>query len=463
MIKRALNKVFRFGYDATCDHGRRRSPRIDLKSEDRTLRESDRRKLVSTTRDLRRNMSIPAWAIRKHLDFVSTFSFQCRSGDTGLDREIESFMSWWSRPQNCDVAGRHSLSRMIRLAEEARTVDGDVGLLKLSDGRLQAIEGDRIRTPSRNTPANFDKSAYVHGVKTSPAGKALAYCICERCKQTGDFRYKTVIPARHILMHGFYSRFDQVRGISPLASAINTFADLYEAQEFALAKAKLSQYFGIKFIRDADEAPALVEGEGEFQEKPPYEFKFGKGPQLLDLDPGDDAQFLESQTPSTEFQSFSEQMIASAIKALDIPTTFYDSRRSSYSASRQELLLYEQSAQIKRNDVRDLLNHLTHWRLSLSLEDGMLALPAGMPLSDLKWEWIANGLPWIDPLKEAKADIAMVEAGLRSRQEIAKSRGRDWQTIADELATEKAYMQKKGLCAQTTESADRNSGEKDDH
>jgi capsid protein len=120
-----------------------------MRREDEELPAADRKRLVSGTRNIQRNFALAGWMIRKHLDYVSTFSFQSRTGIEELDNLIEALFAWWMRPTNCDVAGRHSLSRMIRLAEARRTADGDVFLLKLSHGRLQAIEGDRVCTPTR--------------------------------------------------------------------------------------------------------------------------------------------------------------------------------------------------------------------------------------------------------------------------------------------------------------------------
>lgn len=66
--------------------------------------------------------------------------------------------------------------------------------------------------------------------------------------------------------------------------------------------------------------------------------------------------------------------------------------------------------------MQALLDHLTAWRISLWIQDG--ALP-GVSMSDLRWDWIPAGMPWIDPLKEINADIAAISAGLSSRTQKA--------------------------------------------
>lgn len=430
---------FRLGYDAIEDDKRRKPPRVRLLSEDKQLTPAQRTKLVATTRDLQRNFVIAAWMVRKHLDYVSTFSFQSRNGDEKLDKRIEELVAWWSRPQNFDLAQRHSLSRAIRLAEARRTIDGDFLFQKIKTGHVQAIEGDRIRTPAGQFSNPFDPLRIIHGVKVNRVGRALAYAVCNRHKQGAGFTFDRWIPARHVLHHGYFDRFDQVRGISPLAPAINTLQDTYENFDYALAKAKVSQLFALAFYRESDEAAGEISGapaEGQTEDKAGYEVDFDKGPIELDLDPGDRAEFLESKQPSAEFKDFTDAMIGVALKALDIPYSFYNESFSNYSGSRQALLLYDQSADIKRQDNRHLLNALIAWRLKLWILDGTLELPAAMALTDLRWEWIHKGIPWIQPLQEIKADTLAVDGALNSRQRIAKSHGDDFWEIADELEAE---------------------------
>jgi hypothetical protein len=62
-------------------------------------------------------------------------------------------------------------------------------------------------------------------------------------------------------------------------------------------------------------------------------------------------------------------MIQTALKGLDIPYSFFDEAHTNYSGARQALLQYEQSADVKRHDVR--LSHLTSSRTSESHRSGL--------------------------------------------------------------------------------------------
>src|SRR5699024_6373546 len=332
-----------FVYDAAQNSPRRRSRSVNLKSEDTILPQSQRRKLVSTTRDLQRNFALAAWAIRKHLDYVSSFNFQSHiEGEPKLNKQIEDLMTWWARPWNVDVAARHPLRRMIRILEAKRCVDGDVFLIKLSSGKLQANESDKDRNPSINTPPGHNPDQWVQGVKVTKAGRATKYLICERNKQ-GGFRYKSEIPAKYVLQHAFWDRFDQVRGVSPIAAALNSFGDVSENVEYALAKAKVAQMFALTFTTESS-LDFGAQGDQPLDKygnpKTPYQIHFDKGPQFLDLDPGDKAEFLESNQPSSQFADFMQQVIALSLKSLDLPYSFHDESFTNFFGSRAAMMQY---------------------------------------------------------------------------------------------------------------------------
>lgn len=440
--------IFTNSYDAIDGRGRRYKKAINLNAEDEILKPRDRDKLVSDSRNLRRNAPDVGWMLRKHLDYVATYEFQCRNpfGDfpedvkTKVAEDIERLMRWWARPFNCDASGRHDFFGMIRLIESAATIDGDVFVYKLEDGTLQLFEADQIRTPTelgeKFKDSGIDLTKYVHGVQCDDQGKPLFYALTERGPY-GGYVLKAIMPAYTVFQYGHFERYNQVRGISRLASAVNTFCDIYESREYTLAKMKLHALFGLKFKRAA--------GTGVAEDAIGYDFDFGGGPQAIDLDPGDDAEFMESKTPSTEFQSFLQTGTAVGLKALDIPYSFFDEAHTNYSGARQALVMYEQSASNKRAKLQLLLNQLTIWRLRMFIQAGELVLPEGMRLDNLDFEWIPAAIPWIDPLKEANAWEKQINIKLASRQQLAKEQGKDWFTIVDQLAEEEAYMKKIGL------------------
>lgn len=410
-----------FTYDATEPKNRRLAPTGALWSEDRELPATRRRSLVSGVRDLRRNFAIAAWAIRKHLDYVSSFRFRADTGVPELDDQIDRFIEIASRPQNFDVAGRHSLRRFVRLMEACRVVDGDVFALKLNDGTLQAIEGDRVRQPENYDPAFSPvPERFINGVKVDDYGRPLSYAIHRRGPMGQSFEFERTIAASKAIHHAWLDRFDQTRGISPLASALNTYRDIYEGFDYALAKAKVAQMFGLVFYRDAIDPAGEVTASGESSNR--YDVDFGRGPVLLDLDPGDKAEFLENKTPPTEFREFCETMIGVALKALDIPQSFYDEAHANFHSTRGAFNLYQKSARSKQEDVRAVLDQWTLWRLQMAIVNGEITVPAGKTIADLRWQWMPDGVQWWDAETEIRADAMAISGGFDNWERVTRER-----------------------------------------
>ena len=101
---------------------------------------------------------------------------------------------------------------------------------------------------------------------------------------------------------GFWDRFDQTRGISPLAAVVNTIMDLNESYDYALAKAKVAQLFALSITRDAQWG--LGDDEEDGDSDPNESISFDRGAMVLDLDPGEEAKFLNAATPETATQDF---------------------------------------------------------------------------------------------------------------------------------------------------------------
>jgi len=442
-LDRTAGPPTRYGYEATEDTNRRRTVTVRSLGEDEILTSHKRKQLNATALDIRRNFAIAAWAIRKHLDYVSTFSFQARTDDPDLNEQIEHLVRRWHRPKHTDRANRHGLRRFIRLAEAMRTIGGDVGILKLASGHIQAIESDRIRTPFESHRPQRGK--WKHGVRTDVAGAPLSYAIHRR-NDSGGFVLDRIVRADRMILHGYFDRFDQVRGVSPLSSALNSFQDIYENFDYALAKAKLAQLFGLATYRE-DDAPLGNTGEktDDDSDETNYLESFDKGPFHVDLDINDKVEILEGKTPATEFQTFTQAMTMVALKALDIPYSFFDEGHTNWSGANVGRIGYIQSCKNKRADNIELLNCLTVWRLALFVLDGDLELPPNVRVTDLAWEWIPDGQPWWDASREARGHLMLLGAGLTSPQRVCMETGTDFYENVDALARAQKYADEKGV------------------
>jgi capsid protein len=442
----------RAGYDAT-DSGKekRRAPRSTIRFEDVEANSSQRKQLQATVADQRRNFAIIQWMIDSHLDYVASFRFQSRAKDRGFGKAMEERMHDWSLARNCHLARRHGLGKLVRLVEALRVVDGDCLVNRTAEGRLQIIEGNRIASPSyamtEGWPANV-----VHGVEYDPVTmEALRYAVCTR-RNLGDMlEFAGWVPAKFADMPGYYWREDQIRGISPLASAINTAQDLYETLDFTTQKTKLHALLGVFFKRAAvaDMGGDLATQDADTGDTPTGDtgaYKVPvKGLLKIEGEPGDDVEMLESRTPSSEFQSFTESLVRIVMSALGIPYSFYDPRGVSYSAGRLDLIRYQLAVDQKREDLVGVLNNIARWKFAYWVRSGALTLPRGMTFADVRWDWVPASLAWIDPLAERQGAVLGCATAMDSPIAITRAAGGDIFDHIDDMAEVQKYAATRGV------------------
>jgi len=449
--------VTQLNYDAADDSQRRRSIVSTIKSEDDVLHQAKRRKLQANASDIQRNFEIAAWAVRKHLDFVCAFKFSSNNAEavmsadatavqqseqraqSQLDQDVEGLIREAAGASTCDAAGRHDLDALLRITEARATVSGDHALLDLSDGTMQSVESDRIRSSSHTR----NRSNVVHGVQINRRGRALGYAIHNRTT-SGGYKFDRWVPARNLHLRGYFDRTDQVRGISPMAPSLNRLRDVYEGFDYALAKAKISQIFGLKVLRNAEDALGNVDNDGD-DDRPDYSVDLGAGSFMLDMEPGDDAQIIESTTPSTQFQTYSEMMIAIALLSLDLPWNFYKVDATNFFGSRAALNLYLKSVKPKRAANILLLSRWTRRQLQLAILQGRLRLPRSMNLDALRWAWTPEGLPWWNPSQEADGALKSIGAALDNPQRICLETGTNFYENVDRIAEAQNYAETKGV------------------
>lgn len=442
LLSRAGQSIARaFGYNAATDSTKRKRSSPVLKDEDEHLTTTGRAKLLGNARDAVRNFAVAGWMVRKHLDFVADHKFQAKTPDKGFNRELEAWVEEVSKEENFDHAGDHDLDRHSRLAEARRIVDGDIGILKLESGHVQAIEGDRIRNPDFGQ-VRYDQAAeWKHGVR-KVSGRKVAYSVHRRTGG-GGFQFERVVPAAKMYLYAYHEtvmRFDSGRGNSPLAPGLDNMRDVLENFDYALAKAKVSQLFGLKITRNGDTSPAPVttttttDSQGNTKKK--AKIDFGNGPVLLDLDPGEDAAFLENKTPPVEYQQFMQAMIAVSLKSIDLPFSFYDEGYTNFFGSRSALLLYLKSCRAKRKDVQKYRTHWFNWRYRMAYAKREIVPPRSLA-NGFAFGWMPDGLPWWRPSEEIAADIRAIGAGLKTRDDVCMAHfGRSFPETLDLLQSE---------------------------
>ena len=440
-------RVTQFGYNATVDKGRRQAPQKRVKHESLILKPKDRKKLNATAQDQIRNHSLVAWMVRKHLDYVSKFHVSIRTGHEDVDALLNRILKWHGSPKNLDIAQRLGRDEFFRMFELEKVTNGDSGIIKLADVKLQGLESDLIAKTSDYKPE--DHGGIIinpEGLEVDPStGRRIRFAVANRGGSNGAIQFDHLELAENVIFDGYWTRqTSQYRGVSPLSTAINMVQDIHAGFEYNAVKAAVHALFGVAIMRDSGPSGELGGAAGATSETAGAASTASgsdldlnpRAINVLDMNQGDTVDIIESKTPSTEFVNGSYLFIQIAMLALDIPVTSFDSRRSSFSARIADLNEYEVSVDSKRTKNRYVRREYSDWLLAqiwggateFSADLLRVAGAAKMDLFAIQEaiEWIPAGSPWLDKKKQIEGDKLGIEIGVDNVVDAARRKGGDF-------------------------------------
>jgi capsid protein len=123
-----------------------------------------------------------------------------------------------------------------------------------------------------------------------------------------------------------------------------------------------------------------------------------------------------------------------------------DSSQANYSSMRGDYLVYRKNLSTERSDLeRVVLDPLfERWLDEAALVDG--AIPDGLPPRDQwNWRWVWDGFEHIDPMKEAAADVELVNNNMASLADVCAKRGLDWRVVLRQRAIERGVEEEFGI------------------
>jgi len=445
-----------FEYEATQTSPHRAAPKVSIKNSDDELSRNKRKIASATTLDEVKNGALLAWMIRRHIDYVSRFEINFRSGNAALDEKVHSLLAWHRRRANWEKAGRLNRDDWMRIFEFSKVTHGDAAGIKLADGKIQGLNSDQIAKPDdwgdKKPNQKMIERVSDHGLILDKQNGVEKYCICYRNKE-GRLIFDHFEDAENILFDGYFTAFNQTRAPSPLIAAINDVIDMRDIVLYTKINLKLKNLFAIAMFRDtADPLGGHTEDDdediaesGQEQQLTPDRIN------LLDLDAADKVQSIESQSPSPNAMEFMFILARISMLALDIPFTALDSSKASFSARIADRAEYEESCESKRDKNADVLRDIYTWKFedwyANDEEFRGLADAAKYPWQKIvdKLDFMPAGTPWMDKLTEIKADILSVSLGIESIPRIARRHGLDAYAIGKEQAEYLAWAKENNL------------------
>jgi lambda family phage portal protein len=322
--------------------------------------------------------------------------------------------------------------------------------------QLQMIPSEMLPlTRTEQTPGGpFDKSSGVirQGIEFSPIGRRVAYHFLHR--HPGDvtdpgLAGETVrVPASEVIHVIDPVDAGQLRGVSRFAPGIVKLFLLDQYDDAELDRKKVAAMHALFITTPAPAEPFdAAESEGQDGERT-MDLEPG---QIVMLEPGEEIQTSAPADVGQTYEPFQYRTLLQVSAALGVPYAYLsnDMLKANYSNSRLALLEF-------RRRVEAYQHAVMVWQLCrrVWLRWMDTAVLAGvLPLADYESQrrdytacaWLPPRWDWVDPLKDARAEIEQIEAGLKSRTQALAERGYDADQVDAEIAADRERERRLGL------------------
>lgn len=317
-----------------------------------------------------------------------------------------------------------SSTALQRAAIRSWVLTGEIlGVHRVIDGAyaFQLLDPEQL---DRSKNENLGEgAAIVAGVERDDRGVITGYWLLPH--SPGD-PFATVTQSVRFdagdVVHVFEADFPgQLRGISPLVAVLPVLNQAGIAIEARLKQLQVSAMFAV-MVTSPD-------GGDPFDGNPNPSLEPGA---IIRLRPGEEA--VPTDAPSSpDFNAFMKVLYRQLAAAIGVTyeDLIGDLEGVNYSSFRGGALTARRKAEAQRKVLLiegTLEPIVTRWQAIEHL--------AGRVRGNVEPAWIEPSWPEIDRLKEANADAILLRAGLKSRREIVEARGREYETVAAEIAAD---------------------------
>ena len=215
--------------------------------------------------------------------------------------------------------------------------------------------------------------------------------------------------------------------------------DQYDDAE--LDRKKVAAMYAM-FITSNDPDAAPLEGELGDQVAPG---------QIVRLDPGEDMKVADPADSGATYEPFQYRTLLQVSAALGIPYAHLsqDMVKANYSNARTALMEFRRRVEAFQHSV--LVYQLCRpvWArfTDLAVLTGAVRLPGyeRRRRDYLACEWLPPKWQWVDPLKDIRAEIEEIGAGLKSRSQAIGERGYDAEEVDRQIAADRKREGRLGL------------------
>jgi len=369
--------------------------------------------------------------------------------DAAVRAELNARFERWT--DAADAEGLADFYGLQALAARRMVVDGEAFGTFTHDERaalkVRLLDAEQV-DPAMHRDAGGGVRI-VAGVEFDAAGRRLAYhAFRERPGLPLGTMLDTVRLPSEDVCHLFRTDVPgQVRGLSWFAPALLRLADYDAASDAQLMRQKVAALL-TGFITDPNGVPADFQGAGDGMGNLDGGMEPGSLKVLL---PGQDIRFSDPANVGSEVIEFMKVTAREIAVGLGVPyeTLTGDLSGTNYSSIRAGLVEFRRRVEAIQHHVLVFQLCRPVWRRFVTSEilSGRLAAPSFErdPEPWLGARWITPRQEWVDPKKDAEAEIAAIGAGLMSRRQAVAARGYDLEALDAEIATDTARAVGLGL------------------
>lgn len=465
-----LFEQFRSDYNAAKASRYRRTPAgvsaVGSSADYHYRTESDYLRMMELARHFFRNNPVIAQAVRRLVTncIQDGFALDPQTGNDKADKILAGRWAEWSRQCDlCDVAGRLSFHQQEQLVLQSTIVDGDVLVLPQRTGQLQLVEAHRLRSPTNARCRRAAGTQLVHGVLLDRLRRPLEYWLTaddinpsRRVRRVNEMRRYAARDAegRRQVFHIYWpDRISQTRGITAFAPSVDTIGmgdDLFFAM---LVKAQHGSVYSIfhEFPELYDGAAPPQKGEQETETLSDGSTRtiegVAPGMEIFGR-PGEKLTGFTPNIPNPEFFAHAKLILTMISINLDLPLAVFllDPSETNFSGWRGAI----DQARLGFRRIQRWLCGAFHepvyqfkvrqWIAADAVLEA-IGRQEGVNLFAHRWhppEW-----KYIEPLKDASADLLRCRNALISHRRRCNERGLDWNDLSTEIVDDNAMLIRK--------------------
>jgi lambda family phage portal protein len=240
----------------------------------------------------------------------------------------------------------------------------------------------------------------------------------------------------------------QLRGVSRFAPGIVKLFLLDQYDDAELDRKKVAAMHALFITTPAPAEPLdAAEGRDENDERT-LDLQPG---QITMLEPGEEVQTSAPADSGQTYEPFQYRTLLQVSAALGVPYAYLsnDMLKANYSNSRLALLEFRRRIEAYQHAVMvwQLCRRVWARWMDMAVLAGALDLPdyKRRRREYLACGWLPPKWDWVDPLKDARAEIEQIEAGLKSRTQALAERGYDAEQVDAEIAADRRRESALGL------------------